>query len=231
MHSELLFEFFNGMAPIDQVGRPDCARQCMPGLPALPYQYRYSMSLAGVDVASLSPPRLSLVLPRSREALTTASSCVRESPSFLLPPKARRTHESRNVVPGRPVSSPVIGLGRESIMTTPRGNHAKIARAAAARSTPEAQFQRMYQENRDLIYHYVLNWVGNHEDAEDLTADIFLRADPVQNVVIDQVAILLIHALKLRLWSTPCCGGTSDFRMVSARCRHDRLPAEADHRR
>jgi RNA polymerase sigma-70 factor (ECF subfamily) len=98
------------------------------------------------------------------------------SPSFLLPPKARRTHESRNVVPGRSVSSPVIDLGRESIMTTPRGNHAKIARAAAAQSTPEAQFQRMYQENRDLIYHYVLNWVGNHEDAEDLTADIFLRA-------------------------------------------------------
>jgi RNA polymerase sigma-70 factor, ECF subfamily len=61
-------------------------------------------------------------------------------------------------------------------MTTPRGNHAKIARAAAAQSTPEAQFQRMYQENRDQIYHYVLNWVGNHEDAEDLTADIFLRA-------------------------------------------------------
>src|SRR5260221_11432009 len=61
-------------------------------------------------------------------------------------------------------------------MTTPRGNHAKIARAAAARSTPEAQFQRMYQENRDLIYHYVLNWVGTHEDAADLTAHTFLRA-------------------------------------------------------
>ncbi len=61
-------------------------------------------------------------------------------------------------------------------MTTPRGKHAKIARAAAAQSTPEAQFQRMYQENRDLIYHYVLSWVGNHEDAEDLTSDIFLKA-------------------------------------------------------
>src|SRR5260221_87773 len=116
-------------------------------------------------------------------------------------------------------------------MTTPRGNHAKIARAAAARSTPEAQFQRMYQENRDLIYHYVLNWVGSEKDVRGQILRVFVIADPVQNVVIDQVAILLIHALKLRLWSTPCCGGTSDFRMVSARCRHDRLPAEADHRR
>src|SRR5260221_9447131 len=34
------------------------------------------MSLAGVDVATSSPPHLKLVLPRSREALTTASSYV-----------------------------------------------------------------------------------------------------------------------------------------------------------
>lgn len=61
-------------------------------------------------------------------------------------------------------------------MTTPRGNFAKTSRAAAAQNTPEAQFQRMYQENHDLIYRYVLSWVGNHEDAEDLTSDIFLKA-------------------------------------------------------
>jgi len=61
-------------------------------------------------------------------------------------------------------------------MTTPLGNVAKTSRAAAERNTPEAQFQRMYQEIRDLIYHYVLSRVGNHEDAEDLTSDSFLKA-------------------------------------------------------
>ncbi len=60
-------------------------------------------------------------------------------------------------------------------MTTPRGDYAKTSRAAAEQNTPEAQFQRLYQENRDLIYRYVLSWVGNHEDAEDLTSDIFLK--------------------------------------------------------
>ena len=61
-------------------------------------------------------------------------------------------------------------------MSTPRANQVQTTRATAAQSTPEAQFQRIYRENRDLIYRNVLSWVGNHEDAEDLTADIFLRA-------------------------------------------------------
>src|SRR5215469_4492808 len=61
-------------------------------------------------------------------------------------------------------------------MRTPRANVAQTSRASAERNTPEAQFQRLYQENRDLIYRCVLNRVGNHEDAEDLTADIFLKA-------------------------------------------------------
>jgi len=61
-------------------------------------------------------------------------------------------------------------------VTTLRGNHAKTSRAAAEQNAPDAQFQRVYQENLDLIYRYVLSWVGNREDAEDLTSCIFLKA-------------------------------------------------------
>ena len=61
-------------------------------------------------------------------------------------------------------------------MTTPRRNHTKTSRATKEQSAPNAQFQWVYQENLDLIYRYILSWVGNREDAEDLTSCIFLKA-------------------------------------------------------
>jgi len=38
------------------------------------------------------------------------------------------------------------------------------------------EFQRLYQEKVGLIYRYVYSKVGNREDAEDLTSEIFLKA-------------------------------------------------------
>ena len=38
------------------------------------------------------------------------------------------------------------------------------------------EFQTLYQEKFGSIYHYVYSKVGNREEAEDLTAEIFLKA-------------------------------------------------------
>src|SRR5215469_17756827 len=38
------------------------------------------------------------------------------------------------------------------------------------------EFQTLYQENLGLIYRYVYSKVGNREEAEDLTSQIFIKA-------------------------------------------------------
>src|SRR6202165_1384347 len=38
------------------------------------------------------------------------------------------------------------------------------------------EFQTLYQNRFRLIYHYVYRKVGNREEAEDLTSEIFLKA-------------------------------------------------------
>ncbi len=38
------------------------------------------------------------------------------------------------------------------------------------------EFQQLYREKFGLIYRYVYRKVGNREDAEDLTSEIFLKA-------------------------------------------------------
>lgn len=43
------------------------------------------------------------------------------------------------------------------------------------RSLDEQEFQRFYQDNLGLIYRFAFRHVGNREEAEDLTSQIFLK--------------------------------------------------------
>jgi RNA polymerase sigma-70 factor (ECF subfamily) len=38
------------------------------------------------------------------------------------------------------------------------------------------EFEHLYQENLGLVYHYIFSHLGNRHEAEDLTAEVFLKA-------------------------------------------------------
>jgi len=66
-----------------------------------------------------------------------------------------------------------------------RGKHAKTDLATAGRDPTGVEgsrgadvheIQTLYQENLGLIYRYVYSKVGNREEAEDLTSQIFTKA-------------------------------------------------------
>ncbi len=79
-------------------------------------------------------------------------------------------------------------------MHTPRGIPKKTHLAAAEQDAGQAvrpadrrdtdrqwsqnvqEFQSFYQENLGLIYRYIYSKVGNREEAEDLTSQIFIKA-------------------------------------------------------
>lgn len=66
-----------------------------------------------------------------------------------------------------------------------RGKHAKTYLTTAGRDSTGVEgsrganvqeFQTLYQENLGLIYRYVYSKIGNREEAEDLTSQIFTKA-------------------------------------------------------
>lgn len=66
-----------------------------------------------------------------------------------------RVHEE-GVRPAGPKLTPVLAKGKKCL--------------------DMQEFQRVYQGNLDLIYHYVFRKVGNRQEAEDLTSQIFIKA-------------------------------------------------------
>jgi len=65
-------------------------------------------------------------------------------------------------------------------MTTPHAKRmygpAASAKRETVRKSNEEVFQRVYREHVGLIYSYIYLRIRNHEDAEDVTADVFLKA-------------------------------------------------------
>jgi RNA polymerase sigma-70 factor (ECF subfamily) len=59
---------------------------------------------------------------------------------------------------------------------TEGGGHAN-RKGGSASSTIDAQsFRTLYQENLGVVYRFVYSKVGNREEAEDLTSQVFLKA-------------------------------------------------------
>lgn len=61
-------------------------------------------------------------------------------------------------------------------MSTLRRNQDEAHLASKQAMEDTRDFQTFYQENLSLIYRYVYSKVGNREEAEDLTSQIFMKA-------------------------------------------------------
>ena len=56
-------------------------------------------------------------------------------------------------------------------------NAGKASKAVAATPLVDAQsFRTLYEENLGVVYRFIYSKVGNREDAEDLTSQVFLKA-------------------------------------------------------
>src|SRR3989475_10927216 len=79
----------------------------------------------------------------------------------------------------------VTDFSREYKVGSLRGKQSRTGLASAKQAATNGQssrgagvqeFQTFYQENLGLIYRYVYSKVGNREEAEDLTSQIFMKA-------------------------------------------------------
>src|SRR5438105_1071874 len=74
----------------------------------------------------------------------------------------------------------IVGTLRSQHVVGGQGEPKETALTTAGRATAGGadvqEFQTFYQENLGLIYRFVYSKVGNREEAEDLTSQIFIKA-------------------------------------------------------
>ena len=69
-----------------------------------------------------------------------------------------------------------MGSLRGKQTRTDLASEKQAANGHSSRGAGVQEFQTFYQENLGLIYRYVYSKVGNREEAEDLTSQIFMKA-------------------------------------------------------
>lgn len=69
-------------------------------------------------------------------------------------------------------------VGQAERAAARRGNDAgeEAARSGGSTSGQAQSFRTLYQENLSVVYRFIYSKVGNREEAEDLTSQVFLKA-------------------------------------------------------
>jgi RNA polymerase sigma-70 factor (ECF subfamily) len=87
-------------------------------------------------------------------------------------------------MPAEEESRSVLAFNRSSVDRRPQPD--PIASSVAAPRTPDEVLRRIYDAYAPQLYRFIYHKVGNRQDAEDLTAQVFMKATQSLNIEQDE---------------------------------------------